>query len=146
MHDKIQGTSLSKMEKSNIVRTMADVVFLIAAIVLASIFLGGEDDDDDKGWWADFMAYQMLRFKTELLFFTPKIDEAMTLLRSPMATMSTFENVAKLSNQIFNPTQEYERGPWKDHLKLEKIFWDFIPVARAFNQTKDIKTQINFLR
>jgi len=142
-----EWNSLSKMEKSNIIRTMADVVFLIAAIVLAGIFLGGEDDDDDdKGWWADFMAYQMLRFKTELLFFTPKIDEAMTLLRSPMATMSTFENVTKLSNQIFSPTEEYERGPWKEHLKLEKIFWDFIPVARAFNQTRDIKTQINFLR
>lgn len=141
-----EWSSLTKMEKSNIIRTMADVAFLIAAIILAGVFLGDEDDDDDKGWWADFMAYQMLRFKTELLFFTPKIDEAMTLLRSPMATMSTFENVAKLSGQIFNPTQEYERGPWKDHLKLEKIFWDFIPVARSFNQTRDIKTQINFLR
>lgn len=142
-----EWNSLSKMEKSNIIRTMADVAFLIAAIILAGIFLGGEDDDDnDKGWWADFMAYQMLRFKTELLFFTPKIDEAMTLLRSPMATMSTLENVKKLSGQIFNPTEVYQRGPWKDHLKLEKIFWDFIPIARAFNQTKDIKTQINFLR
>jgi len=96
----------------------------------------------------------MLRFKTELLFYSPKIDEAMTLLRSPMATMSTFENITKLTHQLggvdedgnWGGTELYEQGPWKGHSKLEKIGWDFIPGARSFFQTRDIKTQLNFLR
>jgi hypothetical protein len=142
-----EWSKLSNSQKSNLIRTAGDVLFLTASIILASIALGkAGDDDDNSAYWANFTAYQMLRFKTDILFFTPKIDEAMTILRSPMATMSLLENVGKLTHQLASPGEEYQRGPWKRHLKLEKIIVDFIPVVRSFYQTRDIKNQINFLK
>lgn len=135
--------SLSPMEKANIVRTINDLAFLTVAILMTMLFTKLGDDDDDE-WTYNFIAYQMMRFQTEILFFTPKIDETMTLLRSPFASMSILENVIKTMSQITNPTERYERGPWKGHLKFEKIMWDYIPVMRSFYQTRDIKTQMSF--
>jgi hypothetical protein len=138
-----EWNKLSDMEKSNIRRTASEVGFLILAYVMATAFMKlGEDDDK---WVYDFATYQMLRFKTELWFYINPA-EAQKILRSPAATMSLFENTMKLFHQIMTPFERYDRGIWDEHLKLEKIFWDFVPAARSFYQTKDIKSQINFVR
>jgi hypothetical protein len=133
---------LNTMEKANIRRTINDMAFLVMALLLAGLFKGMGDDDDE--WIYDFGEYQMLRFQTEILFFTPKIDETMTILRSPFASMSVLENVIKTWGQMFDPMETYQRGPWKGHLKLEKDMWDFVPVMRSFYQTRDISEQKGF--
>jgi hypothetical protein len=140
-----EWNKLTKYEKGNIIKTLSEVVFLIATLILAGIFLAKAKDDDDDELMYSFLAYQALRFKAELLFYTNPA-ETMALLRSPMATMSTFENLGKLCKQLEKPGELYQRGPWKDHLKMEKIWWDFVPGARAFFQTRDIKSQLNFLK
>lgn len=138
-----EWNKLSDVEKSNIRRVSAELGFLVLAYILSWAFLKlGEDDDE---WVWDFMSYQMLRFRTEMWFYLNPA-EAQKILRSPAATMSVFENTMKLFTQIFEPGERYQRGPWKDHLKLEKIMWDFVPAARSFYQTRDIKQQINFMR
>ena len=135
---------LSDMEKSNIIRTVSEVGFVLLSTVLAGLMMGGEDDDKDR-WVYDFATYQLLRLKTELLFYTNPA-EAMQILRSPAATMSLFETTMKAFHQILNPLQEYKVGPWKGHLKFEKIMWDFIPVMRSLYQARDVKNQVNFLK
>jgi hypothetical protein len=135
---------LSDMEKSNIVRTISELGFVLVSVALAGLMMNGSDDDKDK-WVYDFATYQLLRLKTELLFYTNPA-EAMQILRSPAATMSLFETTMKAFAQILKPTQEYKVGPWKGHLKFEKIMWDFIPVMRSLYQARDVKNQVNFLK
>jgi hypothetical protein len=138
-------SKLTKEEKSNIIRTANDVAFLAIAIAM-TVLLSGGDDDDDNAWITDFTIYQMTRFQTEILFFTPKIDETMTLLRSPFASLQVVENIGKLLYQLSdNPTEVYVRGPWKGRLKIEKPFFSLIPVMKGFYSTRDIKEQTKFL-
>ena len=137
---------LSAHEKGNINRTIAEVATLIMVLTLASVAYTkwGDTDDDEPGearFWA-MIAYQAYRLKAELLFYSPKLDEAMSLLRSPMASMSQMENVINLISQIFNPTEVYERGPWKGHLKIKKDLIQFIPVYKQFYKLRDIEEQI----
>jgi hypothetical protein len=138
--------NLRPYEKANIKRFMGDVFFMLTAIVLGGLFMAkGKDDDEDRWIWG-FLAYQMLRWKAELMFFTPKIDEAMSVLRSPAASISVIENVIKLSTQIFDPFDTYQSGPFKDKLKLEKTVTNMIPLYRQIYRMRDVDTQIPWFR
>jgi hypothetical protein len=136
---------LSDHEKANIRRTVSEAVFLTAAIILASAFYGMSNDDDDD-WVYGFLSYQAYRLKAELLFFTPKIDEAWSILRSPMASMAVMQNVIDLSGELFQPSERYERGPWKGQLKIKKTLLDFVPVYKQFYKARDIQQQISWFR
>jgi hypothetical protein len=135
-----EWNKLSRMEKSNIKRTVGDIAWLVTAIIVAGLFKGLGDDDDE--WIYSFGQYEMQRFQTELLFFTPKIDESMTILQSPFASMSLLINTGKFIGQLADPTERNKTGDWKGHLKLEKLMWNYVPVMKSFYSTRDIKSQL----
>ena len=103
-------------------------------------------DDDEDDWLAAFWAYQAYRLQTELLFWTPKIDEAMTILRSPMASMSVLENTIRLLNQMFTPGDRYERGPWKGEYKIKKTMINFVPIYKQYYKMRDVEGTITFFK
>jgi len=138
--------ALSNHEKANVKRTLGEVVFLISAIILAKIAfikLGDEDDEEAKRMLA-FLAYQGYRLKAEMLFWTPKIDEAMSIMRSPMASMSVIENVIKLMSQVWHINDLYERGPWKGQPKITRTMINFVPMYKQYFKVRDIAEQINW--
>jgi len=140
--------ALTPHEKANMKRTMAEVGALISIIILANFAYTNWGDTDDPGeerFWA-LLAYQAYRLKAEMLFYSPKLDESMSLLRSPMASMSMMENFIKLTGQLFNPFEEYQRGPWKGHYKLTKDVVAFIPVYKQYYKFRDIEEQIQWFR
>lgn len=134
-------------QRANVVRTLGELVFLISAILLANMFLRleGEADDDNEELLLAFWAYQFWRFKAELLFFVNPKD-AFAILRSPMASMSVIENFGELFAQMFHPFEKYEKGPWKDKLKLWKEFNDMIPVRRQLLRLNTLGNTINWFR
>lgn len=133
---------LSDHEKANIRRTLTEVSFVMMAIILSNVAIAKlkEDDDEDERFWS-FTAYQALRLRAELLFFI-KPDETLSILRSPMASMSVAENLIRLSGQIFHPLERYERGPWKDQLKIYKTVTNMSPGYRQFYRIRDLKEQL----
>ncbi|HUV85369.1 MAG TPA: hypothetical protein VMV86_06625, partial [Methanosarcinales archaeon] len=137
--------ALSDHEKANIHRTITEVAFLVITIILAGAAYKLKDDDEDERFWA-FMSYQAYRLKTELLFFSPKLDESMSIFRSPMASMSVVENIIKLTSQIFTPGQLYERGPWKGQPKIKRTTINFIPIYKQYYKLRDVEEQIAWFR
>jgi len=135
--------NLTDHEKANVRRTTTEVSFLLMAIILSNLAIAklkeDGDDDDDRMW--SFLAYQALRLRAELLFFI-KPDETFSILRSPMATMSVIENLFKLTGQIFEPAERYERGPWKGQLKIQKTITNMAPGYRQFYRVRDLKDQL----
>ena len=101
-------------------------------------------DEDD--WMAAYWAYQAYRLQTELLFWTPKIDEAMTILRSPMASMSVIQNVITLMDQMWTPMDKYERGPWKGEYKIKKTMINFVPIYKQYYKMRDVEGTITFFK
>lgn len=133
-----EWAQLTEMEKANVYRALGEVVALIMVMVIASIALGLRDDDDkDKRSW-NFIAYQALRIKSELLFFISP-SAAMQILRSPAAGISMTEDVIKLTTQVFGSGYEdYQQGPWKDHMKIEKTLVDLTIGAKQYYKLRDI--------
>ena len=141
---------LSEHEKANVYRTVYEVGFLILAIILANILAGIKPDpDDEEEWkmryWA-FAAYQAFRLQNELLFFSPKLDSSMSILRSPAASMSFVENLIKLSGQVFHPSEVYESGPWKGRPKIIRTLNEMAPITRQVYRLRDIDTQIPWMQ
>jgi len=139
-------STLSEHEKSNIHRTLSELVWLATLLVLASALMKAEPDDDTEEYVNSFLAYQVLRLKTELLFFSPKIDEAMNILRSPAASMSVADGFYKLFSQMWHPSEVYQRGPWKGQPKIQKDIISMIPMYRQFYRARDIGEQISWFQ
>jgi len=140
--------ALSDHEKANIKRTMAELTYLVSIIILANFAYRNWSDEDDpaeRRFWA-LLAYQTYRLKAELLFWSPKLDETVSLLRSPLASMSQLENLIRLMKNMFSPTEVYERGPWKGHLKIERNLVQFIPVYKQYYKIRDVEEQIQWFR
>ena len=144
-----EWATLSDHEKANIHRTLYEVGFLILAVVMANIAMslkeGGDDDELDEKFWS-FIAYQMYRFQNEMMFFTPKLDSAMSILRSPAASISFVENIIDLSGQIFHPNDLYESGPWKGKRKISKTLLDMSPGVRQIYRLKEMESQVGFVQ
>ena len=99
----------------------------------------------DQPWLWDFMEYQSERLSTELGFFS-KPSEALKILRSPAASMSTIENVVRFFDSAFNFNERFERGPWKGQRKIEKYTVNLIPIYKQYYRARDIKEQVPWLR
>jgi hypothetical protein len=146
-----EWATLTDHEKANVHRTLYEVSFLILAIILANVamnFKGEADDDDDEmaaRFWS-FVAYQTYRLQNELLFYSPNLTSAMSILRSPAASMSVVENLITLSGQVFHPTDVYESGPWKGRPKILKTLMDMTPIEKQYYRIKDIETQISWMQ
>ena len=140
--------AMSEHERANVIRTISEVAFLVAAIIMANFLYKAKDrtDDDDEARLYAFFSYQFFRLKTELLFFSPKLDESMSILRSPMASMSILENIIKLTGQMFNPGEVYERGPWKGELKIKRTAINFVPVYKQYYKIRDVEEQITWFK
>lgn len=142
-----EWASLSPHQQANIKRTISELALLTSLIILSNFAYGhwtDGEDEDDKRFWA-FMAYQSLRLKTELLFFVSP-GNAMQILRSPAASMSVLENIAKTWDQIFDPMERYERGPWKGRLKLERDIIQFVPIYKQYYKMRDVQDMIPWFR
>lgn len=140
----VEWEKLTRAEKANIYRTMSEIAFMTAGIILSTIFLTlakEADDDEDKKW--SFAAYQAARYMAELQFFVNPVA-ALSILKSPMASMSVVENSIKLLTQLADPTERYERGPWKDELKIKKDLINLTIGVRQYYRLRDIEQQLNY--
>lgn len=138
--------TLSDHHKANIKRTLSEITFLLTAVVLASALYSLRDDDDEYNNLIGFLSYQAYRLKAELLFWTPKLDEAWSILRSPMASMSVIQNLIDLSSQLAHPSEIYQRGPWKGQLKIKKDILNFIPFYKQIYKGQDMWQQLQWFK
>ncbi len=134
-------------ERANIKRAITEFSFALSATFLGGILtnLVGESDDDKERWALSFLAYQAKRTRSELLFFNPLTPgEALNILVSPAASISTIENIAGLATQLtLNPFDTYQSGPWKDRLKISKKAMKLTPGIKQWYRLKDIEESIN---
>lgn len=138
-----EWAKLDDEEKANMYRAIGEVVSLILAMILIKVATKLASDDDKEGdlFW-NFMSYQVLRLKSELMFFISP-PQAMKILRSPAASISVVENIFKILQDLTGPGfEEYEQGPWKGHLKIEKKLIDMTIGVRQYFRLRDIGEQI----
>jgi len=146
-HIAAHWKDLNDHEKANIRRTLSEVAFLLSCVILGNLAItqlknDDDDDNDDEKFWS-FLAYQALRLKAEILFFVLP-NQTMSILRSPMASMSFVENLIKLSGQMWNINDVYERGPWKGEPKIKKTLTNMTPGYRQYYRLRDLQDQLSW--
>ena len=144
---------LTTLERANIKRTVTETIALVLAFILGNLFvkLAGDEDDETKQAFYSHAAYQFLRLRSELFFFSNPI-EAMRILKSPAAAMSIIENTIRMVELAFNPLDDdrpwtrFKTGPWKDHMKMEKYFINMVPVAKQVPRLLNIENQMHWFK
>jgi len=141
-----EWAALNDHERANIRRAIGETIAIISTSVAAMFLYKGLAEDDEDDWLLGYWAYQAYRLQTELLFWTPKLDEAMTILRSPAASMTVIENTIKLIDQMFSPMEQYERGPWKGQYKISKTLINFVPIWKQWYKARDVEETIQWFK
>ena len=148
MASSADWSTMTEFEKYNVKRFAIDAAFLTAAIILTAVLTKLKDDDDDedmKIFWSN-MAYQTYRLKTDIAFFFNPAD-ALKIVQSPIPSSSLIKSFTNFIGQIIkDPTEKYVRGEWKDHYKLEKQFFDLLPIARQLYRYQDIANEMTLLQ
>lgn len=131
---------LTNTEKSNIKKALTETsIYLSLSLILALSDAFG-DDDKNRPWLKRFLTYELNRVHTELgaLTPTPKLPQEMwTILKSPAASMSTFEslgNLVDLANPLnYLESSEIKSGRFKGHTKAYKSFMEspFFPTSKT---------------
>jgi len=113
--------NLEPHQKQNLRRGMAELAFITAISLLASMLesMGGEDEEDD--WIYNFALYTVYRTNVEIgAFWNP--GEITTLLKSPAAAMNQLESLGEVWGIVTGKAYEtIERGRFKDMTRLEKL-------------------------
>jgi hypothetical protein len=126
--------NLSSDERANLKRVVfelgATLGALLAQGVLAGLAKGEKDPEKKKKLY--LAALYLRRLYAELSFYW-HLGEALTILRSPMATMSIIEKIYELIGQgtsdLWNlEFEKYKRGPRKDEAKIKKRLYGVMPV------------------
>jgi hypothetical protein len=96
---ELDDTEQGRMQKANIKRAMAETALLIS--LMASPMLLGRYKDKKGNWAYRNLMYQLYRMKTEVgasspVALTGFIKNALTILNSPMACISTVDNMTRV--------------------------------------------------
>lgn len=137
--------NLDPRERANLMRFAVEVgqfVSVCAAFAILKDIKKNADDDDEalaKSWWFNQLLYQTRRLETEIgsqMIINPQMtQEALNILKSPAACVSTWEGVSNLTQLLVpsNYTKTIQTGRYKGHTKAYKLFWDspIIPMHRT---------------
>lgn len=131
-------------EKENVRRFTTEFGILLTVVALSAVLSRLDSGDDDDELVLKNIDYQLFRLQTDLMFyFNPR--DAFRILQSPIPSTSIIRSATNLLDQIFNPTEKFQKGRWKDHYKIEKRVYDLIPVIRQIYRARDIITERELL-
>ena len=130
---------LSSKQKAGVRKTMADVGFMVLAIVAYNLLAGDGDLDDDEV----FLAYLLRRQQSELTFFANPV-EAFKIAQTPTAAVGNLKNIVKTLNYVYpgNWGEKYESGPYSGDLKIYHMGKKLLP---RFKNQEDFKQALDFL-
>lgn len=134
----------NEMEKAAVNKTLYEIGVIMAAWALAGLASAAGDDDD--AWLEDEAALQITRFSADITqFLSPK--DFIRVIRNPAASLNMIEKWIGWFEQLFSPTEVYERksgiaekGDNKLWIKTLKI----MPVARQWINFMTPEEQIKF--
>lgn len=145
---RIRWHSMSELEKANVRKTGAEMLFLITVIALGFLVknIRGEDDDDEtlKDKMLILSLYQADRLFGELTTFTPigVVREGNRLFSSPSPVFNTLEDISKLSTAILlypfrdEEEREFKTGIYHGEDRVGIYAGDMVPV---YNQVQRLK-------
>ena len=139
---------LSNYEKTNLMKTLSEILILLSISMLIRGIAFGEDDDDDddeKSRLAQFLKYQVYRTHLEIVATMPitpsqMMQNTLTMLQSPMAAINGIESAWNLIrlDHLFN---EIETGSYKGMSVYHRDLLKAIPYYGQLRKLYDLATE-----
>lgn len=127
--------NLSDLRKQNMIKFMTEMGVLLSMSLLLTFFLGADDDGSDD-WLRNMTEYQARRLITELMFFTNP-NEAVKMLKSPMAAVTPIQNFIDFTGSIMNPLawdDKLESGRYKDWYEWQRNSLKILPFYKTVDR------------
>lgn len=134
---------LQDFEKRNMIRTLIETSYIIAAATLSAV-LTNLSDDDDENWALVMSAYQANRLYSELRFYND-INEAFRILKSPAAGVTQAQKIVNFL-EFYNWGEEFKTGNYKGYTRFEKGMIELIPLAGTVNKMVTPKEQLSYFK
>lgn len=135
--------NLSKMEKANLRRALVEVSTFLVILTLLGL-LNFDDKDKEDSYFLSLIEYQLKRMRREIGALIPgktMLDEGLSILKSPTASIPTVQNSLNLINLIFpsSYTKILESGNYKDHTMAFKYFMEspLVPMRKTIMRNFD---------
>lgn len=152
------STKLSKLEKANLIKVLAETIVVAAAVssyFLFSALAEGEDDDEVMGdvrkrLW-NFFASQSSQLQQEVTTFIDPA-QAFHLAKNPFAALRMISSLTTLVVEgVSTPFRSYEgntlrTGAFKDDYKVVKAIYGNVPILSNVNKFKRLKEQNDYFR
>jgi len=144
---------MTDTEKANVKKAAMEYATIALTLAAAYVLRGLAADlpEDDPAYTGLMLsAFAARRLHMELFAYSNPL-EALTLMRSPAASISLFEKSGKLMVQLLSDTtgyvfsgenfDTYDRGELKGMYKIQKYSMDLLPVLNQTNRTvEDVTT------
>jgi hypothetical protein len=156
----------ANMMLKNVYRTLGEAMILLIIHILDETLVGGDDDDPILiKKLRNFGAYQANRTYKEMVLFNPLptlggYQQVYQMLKSPIAATRTLGELGELldltfgtafgllvySDKEFNENSKYvyQNKPKKGMWKLEKNFYDVVPVLYTLQKWKNFEKLESF--
>ena len=148
-----QWENMSEHERANVRRALTEIIQFMAVWALANWIEW--DDDKDRPWSVKLAEYVTKRLAHELGGLTPSTvmpQELLKTVKTPMASITTVQNLFNLVNSAITPNDyidEIQSGPYKGLSTFEKhLLKAPIPLIMQYRQIDkfidDIDTSIQY--
>lgn len=154
---KVKKGKLEPWQLANLKKTRFSFLTFVAVAALTSLLAGDDDDEEKRSWIANMTLYQLMRLRNEMASYINPI-EGLTILRTPSATISMFENVGNLAVESVSagygfafegeiPRYERDSGLYKKgDAKWLKPFERMFPVWSQIRKSQDPGDNLAFLQ
>ena len=148
-----QWENMSEHERANVRRALTEIIQFMAVWALANWVEW--DDDKNRPWSVKLAEYTTKRLAHELGGLTPSTvmpQELLKTIKTPMASITTVQNLFNLVNSAITPNDyidEIQSGPYKGLSTFEKhLLKAPIPLIMQYRQidkfVDDIDTSIQY--
>ena len=146
----LMGQGMTLDEKQNMYRSYTD---LLTWTGLMTIFLmlsnAANDDDEENSWTTNMLMLTTRRLAGDIMFYVWP-PEMWRITKSPTVAQTSIENMLQFFSQLLTaPLEEYERKSGiyeKGDYKIEKKFYDAVPVLSSVQRTLMPQDQLNIYK
>jgi hypothetical protein len=141
-----QFKALPEWKKAQVIKTYREIYLVAALSVIASFLMGMESDvpEDERSFVLNMSEFLAHRLNSEMKFFVNPSD-AMRILKSPTATMGTYDKIRKTLD-AFITGDVYKAGERKGDAKAPYYAQDLIPVFGKIKELWEVDEVLKFQR
>lgn len=139
-------SDLPHWQRAQVRKTFTEIAFITGTMIAVMILSGIDDElpEEERTYMLKMGEYLSRRAQVEMMAYVSP-NEAMAMIRSPSAIMSTVENFQKAVSVTLN-MDAYQTGDREGELKMWNYWWKLVPYGHGIEKFVDIEEPLEYQR